>query len=250
MSETASARGLFVTGTDTGVGKTLVASALVSLFVQNGLRTAGMKPVASGAFHDGQRWCNEDAQALRAVANVDLPPALVNPYLFRRATAPHIAAAEEGVTIDIGHIAACYRAIAARSQMVVVEGAGGFMVPLDDASNSDSLAARLGLPMILVVGIRLGCINHALLTQQAIRARSLPLAGWVANRIDPHEPVAGAMIDSLRQRIDAPLLGVLPWAPGIDAAQAARLLDPRPLGLWGMSELAGSTRLPSAQGPA
>jgi dethiobiotin synthetase len=231
MSQSASGRGLFVTGTDTGVGKTLVASALVRLHVEHGLRTAAMKPVASGAFHDGRRWRNDDTEALRAAANVALPPALINPYLLKRATAPHIAAAEEGVAIDIGHIAACYGRIARAAQVVVVEGAGGFMVPFDATSNSCDLAIRLGLPMVLVVAIRLGCINHALLTVQAIHASSLPLAGWVANRIDPDEPYAEAMVDSLRQRIAAPLLGVLPWSPGMDAGQAARLVDPGLLGL-------------------
>jgi dethiobiotin synthetase len=218
--------GLFVTGTDTGVGKTVVASALLRLHAGWGLRAAGMKPVASGAFLDGATWRNEDVEALRAAASVALPDALLNPYLFRSATAPHIAAAEEGVAIEIRHLERCYREIAAQADVVVVEGAGGFMVPLDAADNSDGLAARLGLPVVLVVGIRLGCINHALLTQLAIRARGLPLAGWVANRIDAGEPYAQAMVDTLACRIDAPLLGDLAWTPGMDGRMAAGLLDP------------------------
>ncbi|WDZ94185.1 dethiobiotin synthase [Herbaspirillum sp. WKF16] len=231
MTAAQPARGFFVTGTDTGVGKTLAAAALIRLFAGRGLRAAGMKPVASGAFHDGRRWRNEDADALVAAANVALPPALLNPYLFRSATAPHIAAAEEGVAIDIDYLRGCHRRIAEAAQVVVVEGAGGFMVPLDDCSNTDDLAAALGLPVIMVVGIRLGCISHALLTQQAIRARSLPLAGWVANRIDPAEPYALAMLESLSQRIGAPLLADLPWMAQPDAARAAALIDPAPLGL-------------------
>lgn len=218
--------GYFVTGTDTGVGKTLVASALVHLHARRGLRAAGMKPVASGAFHDGQRWRNEDADALEAAANVSLPHELVNPYLFRSATAPHLAAAEEGRPIDIDHLESCYRRIAAAAEVTIVEGAGGFMVPLDGRHDTSDLAARLGLPVILVVGIRLGCISHALLTQQAIRARSLTLAGWVANRVDPDEAYAQAMVESLRQRIAAPLLADLPWRPQAGAGWAAGLLDP------------------------
>jgi len=229
--QTRQARGLFVTGTDTGVGKTLVASALLRLHAVHGLPAAGMKPVASGAFHDGARWRNEDADALHAASDVALPARLANPYLLKRATAPHIAAAEEGVVIDIDHLERCYREIAGIAPAVVVEGAGGFVVPLDAKHNSDELAARLGLPVVLVVGIRLGCINHALLTCQAIAARSLPLAGWVANCIDPHESYAQAMTDSLAQRIGAPLLGVLPWDPVLDAERASQLLDAAALGL-------------------
>lgn len=231
MNEITRPSGLFVTGTDTGVGKTLVASALIRLHAARGLRAAGMKPVASGAFHDGSAWRNEDADALRATANVVLPDRLLNPYLFKSATAPHLAAEEEGVAIDLDHLENCYREIGKAAQVVVVEGAGGFVVPLGEAANSDDFMARLGLPVVLVVGIRLGCINHALLTQQAILAKRLRLAGWVANRVDPDERYAQAMIDSLRSRIRAPLLGQLPWAPAMDAGQAARLLDPLALGL-------------------
>jgi dethiobiotin synthetase len=231
MNTIAPSPGLFVTGTDTGVGKTLVASALIRLHAARGWRTAGMKPVASGAFHDGAAWRNEDADALHSAANVALPDRLLNPYLFKSATAPHVAAEEEGIAIDLDHLENCYRKIAKVAEVVVVEGAGGFIVPFNDAGNSDDFVARLGLPVVLVVGIRLGCINHALLTQQAILAKPLRLAGWVANRIDPHEPYAQAMIDSLRRRIHAPLLGELPWSPDMDAHRAARLLDPLPLGL-------------------
>lgn len=213
--------GLFVTGTDTGVGKTLVACALIHRYAATGLRVSGMKPVASGAFLEGGQWCNEDVQALQAAANTRLPAQWVNPYLLRRATAPHIAAAEQGVYLSIDHLAACYAQLRAQCDLVVVEGAGGFMVPLDAASNSDDLVARLQLPVVLVVGVRLGCINHALLTQQAIAARGLRLLGWVANQIDPAEPCSEAMIDSLTARLHAPLLARLPWQAGVQAATAA-----------------------------
>lgn len=223
--------GYFVTGTDTGVGKSLVASALVHMHAAHGMRSAGMKPIASGAYFDGENWRNEDADSLNAVSNVALRPALSNPYLFRSATAPHVAAAEEGKHIDIDHLEACYREICTEAEVVVVEGAGGFLVPIDEHNNSDALAARLGLPVILVVGIRLGCINHALLTQLAIQSRSLPLAGWVANHIDTDEPYAQALVESLKQRIDAPLLGELPRMAKADAEHAAQLLDATVLGL-------------------
>ncbi|MBT0570534.1 dethiobiotin synthase [Curvibacter sp. CHRR-16] len=211
-------RSLFVTGTDTGVGKTLVAAALIHQYAAAGLRVSGMKPVASGAFHDGQRWCNEDVQALMAAANTHPPQEWVNPYLLLRATAPHIAAAEQGVCIDLDHLAYCHTQLRGQCDMVVVEGAGGFMVPLDAHHNSDDLVLQLGLPVVLVVGVRLGCINHALLTQAAIAARGLQLLGWVANEIDPTEACRDAMIASLEARLHAPLLARLPWSTDINAA--------------------------------
>jgi len=214
-------RSCFVTGTDTGVGKTLVASALIHLHAASGLRAGGMKPVASGAFlHEGV-WCNEDVQALQAASNVALPVHLVNPFLLRQATTPHIAAAEEGVQISLEHLVQCHAQLQSACDVLVVEGAGGFMVPLNAEHNSGDLAVRLGLPVVLVVGIRLGCINHALLSAQAIRARGLCLAGWVANHIDAGEKQADAMVASLVQRLRAPLLGRLPWSPAMTAEQAA-----------------------------
>ncbi|BEV15830.1 dethiobiotin synthase [Herbaspirillum sp. DW155] len=217
-------RSVFVTGTDTGVGKTRVACALIHLHAAQGLRVGGMKPVASGAFLQDGVWCNEDVQALQAAANVALPGPLVNPYLLRQATAPHIAAAAEGVTIALDHLVQCHAQLRWACDVLIVEGAGGFMVPLDADHNSDDLMVRLGLPVVLVVGIRLGCINHALLSERAIRARGLRLAGWVANHIDAAEDEAIAMVASLALRLQAPLLGRLPWAPGMTTAEAAACL--------------------------
>lgn len=222
--------GLFVTGTDTGVGKTLVASTLVHLFAQQGLRSAGMKPVASGAIWEEGRWTNEDVLALTAAANVEVPLALVNPYLLKRATAPHIAAAEENITIDLSRLADCYQQITTLCDTVIVEGAGGFIIPFDDHHNSDDLVSKLNLPVILVVGIRLGCINHALLTQHAIQSRGLKLAGWVANDIDPNESCADGMVETLQKRLQAPLLGRLPWKPGMTVEQAASYFNPVAIG--------------------
>lgn len=201
------ARGLFVTGTDTGVGKTVVAAALVRGLARTGARVVGMKPVAAGgllATPDGL--VNEDVIALRAAGNVDAPLAAVNPYVFEAPIAPHIGAAWAGVEISLDRIRDAHTALAANADAVVVEGAGGFLVPLSDTETGADLAQALDLPVVLVVGLRLGCLNHALLTQEAIRARGLRLAGWVANHIDPAMLAQDDNIDFLRQRLAAPLL--------------------------------------------
>ena len=203
-----SARGLFVTGTDTGVGKTRVAVALIRTLRAQGLRVAAMKPVAAGA-EPGE--LNEDVVALRAAANVDADLRDVNPYAFAPAIAPHIAAAEAGVRIELGVIATAYARLAARADVVVVEGAGGWRVPLNDSEDMADLAQRLGLPVVLVVGLRLGCLSHALLTAESIAARRLPWAGWVGNHIDPEMVCPAANVAALRARLPEPCLGVQPY---------------------------------------
>ncbi|HQS98976.1 MAG: dethiobiotin synthase [Hydrogenophilales bacterium 16-64-46] len=203
------ARTLFVTGTDTGVGKTRIASALIRLLVAQGVRTVGMKPVAAGA-EPGQ--LNEDVAVLRAAGDVDASLADINPYAFDAAIAPHIAAQQAGVTIDIEVIAAAHARLASRADVVVVEGAGGWRVPLSDTTDMADLAARLGGAVVLVVGLRLGCLNHAVLTAEAIRNRGLPWAGWVANRIDPHMTSAAENLASLHLRLPGPCLGVEPYS--------------------------------------
>lgn len=205
------ARGVFVTGTDTGVGKTRVSTALLQHFVQQGARAVGMKPVAAGCELRGECLLNEDAVALRAASNVDAPLDLVSPYAFAPPIAPHIAAQQAGVNIDLAHVGACFDALAAMADVVVVEGAGGLLVPLSETETMADLAMQLRLPLILVVGMRLGCINHALLTVEAIQRRGLTLAGWVANRIDPQMASFDANLSSLVQRIPAPLLAVIPY---------------------------------------
>ena len=200
----------FVAGTDTEIGKTMFASSLLYALTQIGVRTAGMKPVAAGAELRQGIWHNDDADALAAQASVTLPSALTTPYLLREPTAPHIAAQSEGLTIDLPHILDCYKQIAKRAEAVVVEGVGGFRVPLNQTFDSADLAQKLGLPVILVVGIRLGCINHALLTADAIAARGLHLAGWVANIVDDELLNRNATIEALASRIAAPLLGEVP----------------------------------------
>ena len=217
---------VFVTGTDTEIGKTFVSAALLRGLTQAGLRVAGMKPVAAGAFERDGVWHNEDADQLDAAASVLLPPDLRTRYLLKEPAAPHIAAALEGVTLDIERIVAAYAQARALADAVVVEGVGGFRVPLDATRDTADLAVALGLPVVLVVGMRLGCISHALLTAEAIVARGLPLAGWVANRIDPAMTFPQENIDALRERLaaqyGAPLLGVVPHLAGVsDAATAA-----------------------------
>lgn len=203
-------RGYFVAGTDTEIGKTLVASSLLHTLTQSGLRTAAMKPVAAGAELRQGLWRNDDADALAAQASVTLPAALATPYLLRQPVAPHIAAAQEGRTIMLSHILACYSQIAQRADVVVVEGVGGFRVPLGQQVDTADLASQLGLPVILVVGLRLGCISHALLTAEAIAARGLQLAGWVANTVDANMLEMDANVDALASRIAAPFLGRIP----------------------------------------
>jgi dethiobiotin synthetase len=214
----------FVTGTDTGVGKTLVACALMHRLRERFARVAGMKPVAAGAQRGvGSDWCNDDVLALQTAATQPSAPALVNPYLLHAPVSPHIAARRDGIAIDIATIVSAFEALRAQADAVVVEGAGGFRVPLSDTLDGADLAAALGLPVILVVGLRLGCLNHALLTAEAITARGLPLAGWVANRIDPQMPEQAANIALLRSRLDAPCLAELPPLDAPDPAVVARL---------------------------
>ncbi|MBU1815161.1 MAG: dethiobiotin synthase [Gammaproteobacteria bacterium] len=201
--------GCFVTGTDTGVGKTLVSAGLLHALAVHHRRVVGMKPVAAGVVPWGDDWASEDAIALRAASTLAVPPALDNPVLLLDPLSPHIAAARAGVQIDIAAIVRSYQALAAQADAVVVEGAGGFHVPLSDSQTGADLAQALALPVVLVVGLRLGCLNHALLTAEAIRARGLALAGWVANRIDPEMNAVDENIAYLRARLAAPLLAAV-----------------------------------------
>lgn len=206
-----SARGLFVTGTDTGVGKTRVAVALVRALQAQGLRVAAMKPVSAGSA-PGE--LNEDVAALVAAADVATELEDVNPYRFADPVAPHIAAQEAGVRIELDVVAAAFARLAAAADVVVVEGAGGWRVPLNDSEDMADLAQRLGLPVVLVVGLRLGCLSHALLAAESIAARRLPWAGWVGNPIDPAMARQAANVDALRARLPGPCLGVQPFAAG------------------------------------
>jgi dethiobiotin synthetase len=204
-------QGVFVTGTDTGVGKTLVSEILVDLAVRAGRRTAVMKPVAAGCEEtaDGPR--NDDALALIARSNIDADYPTVNPYPLRPPVAPHIAAAKAGIEIDPEVLDHAFARLRELSDFVVVEGAGGFLVPLASGFDIADLAVRWQLPLILVVGLRLGCLNHALLSTEAIAARGLRLAGWIGNRVDPGFVCVDENIATLRERITAPCLGIVPY---------------------------------------
>jgi dethiobiotin synthetase len=213
--------GLFVTGTDTGVGKTRVAAALCSAFAARGLRVAAMKPVASGCLQTPQGLRNEDALALLAATNVRAHYSEVNPYAFAPAIAPHIAAREAGVGIDFELLDRAYERLRMRSQILIVEGAGGWLTPLDATRGFADLAARWQLDVVLVVGMRLGCLSHALLTAESVERRGLRLLGWVANSIHLEVERLAENISSLRERIFAPCLGVFPFDPQAGPAALA-----------------------------
>ncbi len=227
----------FVSGTDTGVGKSLVSAALLHLLVEGGLGAVGMKPVAAGAVLVDGRLVNEDVEQLAAAGNLSLPAALRAPYILHAAAAPHIAAARDGVTISLEHLLDCYHQLAASAEAVVVEGVGGFCVPLSDQADTADLARQLGLPVVLVVGMRLGCLSHALLTAEAIRARGLHLAGWVANLIEPDMEYLPDNIAALAARLGAPLLGVLPaLGPQASAAHASVYLEAGLIAEWPLEQ--------------
>jgi dethiobiotin synthetase len=217
--------GVFVTGTDTRVGKTLIACALIHAIAATGRRVVGMKPVAAGAQAGVQGLLSEDVESLMAASNVSALRSQVNPYCFIPSIAPHLAARAAGISIELAKIVAAYRQLAAVADFVVVEGVGGFRVPLNTHEDTADLAWRLGLPVVLVVGMRLGCLNHTLLTAQAIRARGLRLAGWIANRIDPLMAVAEDNVTALAERLAAPLLGEIEFTVAPDPQRIAALLD-------------------------
>lgn len=199
----------FVTGTDTGVGKTFVTAALLRAACNRGLETAALKPVAAGAtVVKGQR-CHEDALILQQASSVALTLAALNPVCLAEAIAPHIAARQAGRELSVDALLpACRDVLGRQADLILVEGAGGWLVPLNERETLGDLVVALELPVILVVGMRLGCLNHALLTAAAIRASGLELCGWLANHIEPDMPVARENVSTLEAMLDAPLLGV------------------------------------------
>lgn len=213
--------GWFITGTDTEVGKTFASCAILYAARAAGLRALGMKAVASGLDEHGR---NEDVERLRAAASEALPVEAINPYRFVPAIAPHLAAREAGVHIEFARIEHTLAALQSQADVLIVEGAGGFRIPLGEEGDSADLAVRLGLPVILVVGLRLGCINHALLSAEAIAARGLKLAGWVGNRIDPKMSRAEENITTLHELLPVPCLGILPYQPDGSAQAASQYL--------------------------
>jgi dethiobiotin synthetase len=214
----------FVTGTDTGVGKTLVTVALLRRLRESGVAVAGMKPVAAGCIAGPEGPANEDALLLQAESSVRHPYAVVNPWLFEPAIAPNVAAAEAGITIDTARIVAAHAQLRAGAEVVLAEGAGGFLVTLDGTRSFADLPALLGMEVLLVVGLRLGCLNHALLTAEAVAARGLALAGWIGNAIDPRFARSEENVATLAVRLPAPCLGIVPWMPKPDISAAAAAL--------------------------
>lgn len=216
-------RGLFVTGSDTGIGKTRVATALLRALAQAGIRAVGMKPVAAGFEPDLAM--NADVVALANAGNVDAPLADRNPYAFADAVAPHLAAEIAGVAIDLPRIESAAHRLLTRADALIVEGAGGALVPLDARHDMLDVAAALDLPVLLVVGMRLGCLNHALLSALAIRRRGLVLRGWVANVLPPGMPLAGRNVDALAQRLGLPPVAIADVGdlPQFDARALAAL---------------------------
>lgn len=208
-----SRRAFFVTGTDTGIGKTYAACALLRTASASGLSTLGLKPVAAGCGETAGGLRNEDALALMDASTVKLDYTQVNPLALRAPLSPHLAAAREGRWVRSTQITGLVRGalMQGRADFALVEGAGGWRVPLNEHETLADVARELALPVLLVVGLRLGCLNHALLTAEAIRHDGLKLAGWIANGIDPHMDAREENIDTLRDRIAAPLLGVLPF---------------------------------------
>jgi dethiobiotin synthetase len=211
----------FITGTDTGVGKTLVACGLLKAWSQAGHRVVGMKPVASGCRQAQSGLRSDDAEMLLAGSTVTVSYVEVNPYAFAPAVAPHLAAQASGAEIELDRIQSVFNRLRQRAQIVIVEGVGGWHTPINNNETMAELVKALSIPVILVVGLRLGCLNHALLTVAAIQQAGLRLAGWVANSIEPELLLREENIQTLKQRIDAPLIGVIPgltMGPGVSLA--------------------------------
>jgi dethiobiotin synthetase len=214
-------RGVFIAGTDTEVGKTMVAAAMVRSLVQAGHRIAAMKPIAAGADSTPTGPQNADAAALKAVANVRASYEHVNPYCLELAASPHIAASNGGISIKLGPIVQAFGQLTRHSDLVVVEGAGGWHAPINETETMADVAAALDLPVILVVGLWLGCLSHALLTAQAVEARGLTFAGWIGNHLQAGFPHADENIATLEARLPAPLLDVVPFQAPAGATPAA-----------------------------
>jgi len=222
--------GWFIAGTDTGVGKTRVAQILLTALAAQGQRAIGMKPVASGCRQTPNGLRNEDAESLLASSGVTADYIDVNPYAFEPAVAPNLAAQAAGLEIRVEAILEHFERLQRLAPWVVVEGVGGWLTPLGPRLTMAAVAQSLHLPVILVVGLRLGCLNHALLTTEAIRHQGLVLAGWVANQIDPHMAMAEENVSTLRDRIEAPMLASFPYLetiasqPTLPAFPLSRLL--------------------------
>lgn len=229
MSVAHRTRALFVTGTDTGVGKTVIAAALLRGLRERGQRVAGMKPVASGCRKSPDGIVSDDALALIAEASESAPYRIVNPYGFIPPIAPHVAAVEAGTRIDLRELERAYRILSGLADVVVIEGAGGWLTPIDAKHALADFARKVKADVVLVVGLRLGCLNHALLSAQAIEHSGLKLAGWVANAIDPGFERVSDNVRALQERLKAPLLGQVAHLSTPGAAAAVEYLSLEPL---------------------
>lgn len=211
----------FITGTDTEIGKTHATCALLARAAADGLRAVALKPVAAGTEADG---VNDDVRRLMAASPVTLDSRTVNPWLFSEPISPHIAARHAGTEITLPPITASFRTASAQADLVLVEGVGGLYAPLSDTLSQPDLIRALDIPVILVVGLRLGCLNHALLTVAALKSEGCTLAGWIGNLVDPGFQAQADNIETLRQRIAAPCLGILPFDPSASGASLASAL--------------------------
>lgn len=208
--------GFFITGTDTEIGKTFVSSLLIKGLVEENLKVIGMKPIASGAKVLDGILKNEDALSLMKASNVDVDYQTINPYVFEPAIAPHLAAEDVGIEIDLEKIKTNFKTLEGMSDLVIVEGVGGWYAPLSLSTTVADLANSLQLPVILVVGMRLGCLNHSLLTMQAIKQTGLPIAGWIANQVESNFSSVEKNISTLQQYLkDIPFLGSVPHQANI-----------------------------------
>ncbi len=206
--------GFFVAGTDTEVGKTLVSGALILKLREQGINAIGFKPVVAGTYQDAQGLTlNEDLETLRIASNLHSRELSLCPYVLNQPAAPHLVAAHQGLKLEMSVILQGFRNIQNQADCVVVEGAGGLLIPLNDQEDLATFAQEIKLPIILVVGMKLGCINHALLTHEAIKARNLSIAGWVANTLSTEMPLLQENLITLQARIEAPFLGSIPMLP-------------------------------------
>jgi len=217
--------GFFITGTDTEVGKTFVTLGLMTALKKRNLTVFGMKPVASGCVLTKEGLRNEDAEQIQQLNDIEVPYEQINPYAFAPAIAPHLAAAKAGEIIELDKIALCHKALTLLADAHVVEGIGGWRVPLGDNQSTSDLVHRLGLPVILVVGMRVGCINHALLTAEAIRADGAHLQAWVANQLEPDYPNLTPTVECITSKLSAPMLGLVPFMETVDVGRISDSLN-------------------------
>jgi len=216
---------VFITGTDTDAGKTLLTLGLMQALQQQGLRVNGMKPVAAGVFEIDGKTVNEDAQLIRQQSTKALPYELINPWLFEPAIAPHIAAQQVNKTIDFQSIKTALNEIKKQSDLVVVEGAGGWLVPLNEQQDVADIAVNMNLPVILIVGLKLGCINHARLTLQAIQAAGCRVVGWIGTQIEPEMMNVDENIETLKHYLPVQCLGIVPWLESQDTKTVASYIN-------------------------